>query len=121
MKKFVVAAVAAIALSSLPSGEAKAQYPAWNGGYFYNPTPSFGYAQNRSYYNPATGYGGYNNSGFSVGPVGYGYYNYSGNYARPIYSGPFHSIYNTPTGGGIIYGTGYRNTPVYSQNYYFGW
>jgi hypothetical protein len=116
MKKFILAIAAAAALT-FSASDAKAQFPYYGG---YGSYPAVGFQRSNTFVNPYYGYRAFNNSGFYSTPYGTSFYQNYGAFQRPIYSGPFHSIYPSPSG--YTYGSGYLNGGGFStQRYYFGW
>jgi hypothetical protein len=117
MKKFILAAIAGIALYAAPN-TASAQLPYY--GYYavpYYPMPSY---NSVSYYATPWGYRTYNTTGYNLTPFGWNAYNYGSSFVRPIITGPYHSVYIDGYGQGR-WGTGYRNTPSFYQYYRFGY
>jgi hypothetical protein len=124
MRKYLFAAVAVVALSAFGTSQANAQFPYYggvNGGFGYVAPPTFGFQNSRVYSNPYYGYRSFNNSGFYTNGYSFGFYQNSGAFQRPVYAGPYHSIYANP--GGYSYGPGYRNGNFnyHGGSYYFGW
>jgi hypothetical protein len=120
MRSTILAIAASLALVVAPNF-AHAQNPGiYNYGNWISPSPystPYPYSYSSVYGAPGSYYYGRYNTYVTPAPWGSTVYRSYYNRARPLYSGPMHSVYFDPITGTYRYDTGYLNSPYYRYYY----
>jgi hypothetical protein len=117
MRAYLISLAAGLALCLAPS-LASAQYFSYGG--WTTPTPYFvprPFSHTTTFTSPY-GYRSAYTTGVYPTPYGSNTFWYQRSQIRPLYTGPYHSIYVDPFTMSYRYGTGFRNTPRYDWRFY---
>jgi hypothetical protein len=124
MRTTILALIAGVALSVAPSLASAQGLGFYNYGSWVSPSPyytPYPYGYSTRYGAPGSNYYGRYRTYVTPAPWGSTVYRSYYNRARPLYSGPTHSVYFDPWTSTYQYGTGYLNSPYYNYRFYYGY